>query len=236
VVRRTAATALLLALLAGCSWVRSPLSRTLPVDRAAPVLYVAMGDSTVEGVGASQDEASYVSRLHARLRAVYPNARLVNLGLAGATSTHVLERQVPYAVKAQPQLITLSVGPNDITERVPRVDFARNIDIVLGRLAAETRAVMVINLLPDLAVTPRFRGHEAEAEVGRLSVEFNEVVAAAAARHGAHLVDLYEASRREVPARPELVAADGYHPSDLGHERWAELMWDTVRRRIGVRG
>jgi lysophospholipase L1-like esterase len=45
-------------------------------------------------------------------------------------------------------------------------------------------------------------------------------------------VDLYEASRREVPSRPELMAGDGYHPSDLGYARWAELMWDAVQSRI----
>jgi len=47
------------------------------------------------------------------------------------------------------------------------------------------------------------------------------------------VVDLYGPSRREVPERPELVAADGYHPSDLGYARWAELMWDAVVTRIG---
>ncbi len=88
------------------------------------------------------------------------------------------------------------------------------------------------HLLPDLAVTPRFRGRPEEATVGRLSIEFNEALARAAGRYGAQVVDLYAASRREVPARPELVARDGYHPSDLGYARWAELMWDAVRSRI----
>ena len=30
----------------------------------------------------------------------------------------------------------------------------------------------------------------------------------------------------------ELLARDGYHPSDLGYARWADLMWDAVRTRI----
>ncbi len=81
-------------------------------------------------------------------------------------------------------------------------------------------------------MTPRFRG-ETAALVGRLSTEFNEALAAVADRHGAIVVDLYAASRREVPRRPELLALDGYHPSDLGYARWAELMWEAVRTRIG---
>jgi len=204
----------------------------LPADRDAPVTYVALGDSTVEGVGASRSELNYVSRLSARLREVYRNARMENLGVGGATSVDVLARQLDRAVALAPDLVTLSVGPNDITDRVPLADYTRNIDAIFGRLVSQTRAVVVVNLLPDLAVTPRFRGHEAEAVVGRRAIEFNAALTRLAKRHGVAVVDLYEPSRREVPSRPELMAADGYHPSDLGYARWAELMWDAIGSRI----
>jgi lysophospholipase L1-like esterase len=195
-------------------------------------MYVALGDSTVEGIGASRSELNYVSRLYARLREVYRNTRVENLGVGGATSVDVLARQLDRAVALAPDLVTLSVGPNDITERVPLADYTRNIDAIFGRLTSQTRAVLVVNLLPDLAITPRFRGHEAEAVVGRRSIEFNAALTRLARRHGVEVVDLYEPSRREVPARPELMAGDGYHPSDLGYARWAELMWDAVQSRI----
>jgi acyl-CoA thioesterase I len=230
-VRRALAAALAMSMLAGCSWTRAA-ARTLPADRDAEVIYVALGDSTVEGIGASRPELNYVSRLHARLHEIYRNARVENLGVGGATSLDVLTRQLEPALARKPDLVTLSVGPNDITEQVPLGDFTRNVDATLGRLAADTHAVIVVNLLPDLAVTPRFRGHEAQAVVSRRSVEFNAALTRVATRHGAQIVDLYAPSRREVPARPELVAADGYHPSDLGYARWAELMWDAVRSRI----
>ena len=45
-------------------------------------------------------------------------------------------------------------------------------------------------------------------------------------------VDLYGPSRDEVPRRPELIAADRYHPSDAGYARWAELMWAGVEARL----
>ena len=46
------------------------------------------------------------------------------------------------------------------------------------------------------------------------------------------VVDLFAASRDEVPRHPELVAGDGYHPSDAGYARWAELMWQRIATRI----
>ncbi|HEU5320341.1 MAG TPA: SGNH/GDSL hydrolase family protein [Methylomirabilota bacterium] len=218
-------------LVAGCAGGGHETAPRLPADRGAPVLYVALGDSTVHGVGASAPPATYVSKLHARLRAVYPNASLVNLGVSGATSADVVSAQLDRALALRPGLVTLSVGPNDITAGGAAGGFARNVDTIFRRLA-ERRAVVVANLLPDLAVTPRFRGGPEEARVARLTVQFNDALRRTAGEHRVELVDLYGPSRAEVPARPELVAADGYHPSDLGHARWAELVWAGLERRI----
>jgi lysophospholipase L1-like esterase len=210
--------------------------RAWPADRQAPFLYVALGDSTVEGVGASRPDRNYVSRLHARLREWYPAARVENLGVGGATSADVLKSQLGRAIALAPHLITLSVGPNDITRRVPVERYERTMIIILESLAGRTRAVVVVNLLPDLAVTRRFRGGPHEARVGRLTVEFNDVLRRVVPARGADLVDLYEPSRREVLRHPELLATDGYHPSDAGYARWAELMWEGIARRIGHGG
>jgi lysophospholipase L1-like esterase len=232
VVKAWLAAVTALALIAGCSWTRST-GRMLPADPNADVVYVALGDSTVEGIGASSRASNYVSRLHARLSERYPRARVVNLGVGGATSRDVVGRQLERAVTLKPQLLTVSVGPNDITSRVSVKTYGENMEAILGRLTRDTDAVVVVNLLPDLAVTPRFRGRDLAPIVGQLSRDFNDVLARVAKRHGVAMVDLYEASRREVPRRPELLARDGYHPSDLGYARWAELMWEAVQTRIG---
>jgi lysophospholipase L1-like esterase len=204
----------------------------LPADRDAAIRYVALGDSTVEGVGASTPGHNYVSQLHERLRTVYPAARVVNLGAGGATSTDVRRRQLDRAIALRPDLVTLAIGPNDITTRVSVEEYEKNVDAILGRLRGETRAVTVVNLIPDLAVTPRFRAHRARDAVGRQTVRFNEALERRSRAHGAELVDLYAVSQREVPVRPELIGADGYHPSDVGYARWAELVWPGIQARI----
>jgi lysophospholipase L1-like esterase len=215
--------------LAACAGSRE---RQLPADRSAPVLYIALGDSTVEGIGASRPELNYVSRLHDRLRAVYPAAQVRNLGVGGATSADVLAGQLARAVGLGPQLVTLSIGPNDITRAVPPSAYERNLDAILARLTRETEAVVVVNLLPDLGVTPRFRGQPQQALVTRRTEELNDIIRRKGREYRAALVDLHGPSRDEVPRRPELVAADGYHPSDVGYARWAELMWRGVEPRV----
>jgi acyl-CoA thioesterase I len=204
----------------------------LPGDRNAPITYVALGDSTVEGVGASSPEMTYVGRLFAALRVVYPFARLENLGRGGATSADVIARQLPRALAARPDLVTLSVGPNDITTRVTAETYERNVATIFAALSEQTTALVVASLIPDLGVTPRFNTTPERDAVARRSVLFNEVLRRRARGAGVVLVDLYTASRREVPKRPELVGRDGYHPSDLGYARWAELMWQVIRKRI----
>ena len=204
----------------------------LPADRDAPITYVALGDSTVEGVGATSPHATYVARLFAELRAVYPQARMENLGRGGATSADVVARQLPRALAIRPDLVTLSVGPNDITTRKTVQDYERNIATIFETLREQTDALVVASLIPDLGVTPRFRKTPERDAVARQSIVFNDALRRRARDAGAALVDLYTASRREVPRYPALVGRDGYHPSDMGYARWAELMWQVIRPRI----
>src|SRR5712692_3876777 len=206
--------------------------RLLPAEPAAAVLYVALGDSTVEGVGASAPPRHYVGRLHERLLAVYAQARLINLGAGGATAAGVLRRQLPRALELQPDLVTLSVGPNDITQGRDLESYARDVEAILRALTHRTAAVVVVNLIPDLTVTPRFRGKEIEPRVRERVIAFNEILIRQARAYGAEVVDLYAASQREVPGRPDFIGADRYHPSDEGYARWAELMWAGIEARI----
>jgi acyl-CoA thioesterase-1 len=211
---------------------RSRSESPLPEAHGAAILYVALGDSTVEGVGASSPEATYVGRLHAKVRGIYPNARVLNLGVGGATSDDVVRRQLARAVAARPDLVTLSIGPNDIEAgmRVERYEY--NIAHILTRLTRETHAVVVVSLVPDMTVTPRFRASPQRDAVARAVPAFNEALRNQIRVARVDAVDIYTASQIEVPRRPELVGADGYHPSDLGYARWAELMWQVVQPRI----
>ena len=91
------------------------------------------------------------------------------------------------------------------------------------------------HLIPDLVVTPRFKGSRARDAVATRTVRFNDALARRARAHGVQVVDLYTASQREVPLRPDLIGADGYHPSDAGYARWGELVWEGVETRIASR-
>lgn len=208
--------------------------RTLPSDPIMPIRYVALGDSTVYGMGASSQGMSYVSRLLERLREAYPQAQLTNLGVNGATSNDVVARQLRQAVTLRPDLVTLSIGPNDIMQGMDMDQYERNIATILRTLNNETTAVVVVNSIPDLAVTPVIAGLQpmARMAISSYTAMFNDVLRHAAGVHAIDLVDLYGPSQEHVPQHRELVSNDGFHPSDYGYARWADLMWQEVARHV----
>src|SRR5918992_785154 len=143
---------------AGCLWRQQPAAtndseRTVDSQQrrpmiVGPITYVALGDSTGAGVGGTQ--GGYVSVLFRKLKEVRPGSKLHNYSVSGGTTADVM-RQVQKAVAAKPQLVTISVGVNDIRRGVSLERFAANYDEIMVRLTNETDAIVVISNIPDLS-------------------------------------------------------------------------------------
>lgn len=192
--------------------------------------YLALGDSTGVGVGATSG-GGYVDRLYLRLLALRPGARLVNLCESGADTADVLQSQVPRSRRAAPSLVTLGIGINDVTWQAPDESFAVNLEeiaVVLGAL----RAAVVLMNIPDLALAPVAARYDSSLYERRIEI-FNEHVEATAARHHFVLADLFGATKR-LRGRAGLFSHDGFHPSAEGYEEWAALIWPAVRTALGV--
>ena len=188
----------------------------------AEPLYVALGDSTAVGVGA-ETGGGYPERLAGKLRTAYPALKLLNLGQSGATSSDLVESQVPRAFHTRPRLITIGIGINDVGLQVADAAFAVNLEEIVVQLR-KLGAPMAIANIPDLALAPAIGGLVPRSIYERRIELFNEHVTATAARHGLTLVDLYAWSRDVLPSRPELFSPDGFHPSALGYDVWAGRM------------
>ena len=208
------------------------INRSFPSDRRTPLVYVALGDSTVYGLGASSPSTHYVARLFWRLHSQYPLARLSNRGACLATTTDVLAHQVPDAIMDRPHLVTLSVGPNDIRQGRTPQDFAGRVEVILERLERDTDAAVILNALPDLSLSPRFREPE-RSMVAALTRHYNHALQHVADDFGIELVDLTITDPVVDPQR--FFSDDGYHPSDDGYAAWAGAMWEAVWARIPER-
>jgi len=193
--------------------------------------YVALGDSSGVGVGASND-GGYPERLFQRLKSAGVHAGILNLAQSGATSREVVQWQLQKALSKRPALVTLGVGTNDLWRMVPVGTFRLNLERIAEQLEAAGVAVVVSNLV-DLSLAPVAELAEAFLRVPKSAFvrrveEMNAVVNALGKRPRFAIADLYGFSRRELPGHPEYFCQDGFHPSALGYDRWAEVMWPHV--------
>lgn len=185
--------------------------------------YLALGDSTAQGIGASAPSHSYVGQLATRIETWLDEPIAVtNLGVSGAPSRLLVRDQLPRArsvlKKEHVDLVTLAIGANDIAEWDARV-FHRNISTILDTLPAET----------IVSEVPSFHLPWNERKVR----EANRIIRAVAGSRGHSIVPLYEATRaRGVRGVLTEFAQDAFHPTDRGYEIWADAFWPLVKERL----
>lgn len=205
-------------------------SSSKAIARTTPIVYVALGDSTGIGLGA-RNGGGYVERLFGRIQKIDPGSRLINLSMSRATTSDVLAKELNRFSKTHATLVTLSIGVNDLAEDVSEEEFAKNYEMIVSRLK-EAKIPVIITNLPDIASSPAMVKLDIENVRSRVE-QFNRRIEEIAKRYGVLLVDLYQSYGSAVQSCSELFSADGFHPSDLGYELWAEAMWPTVERAIG---
>lgn len=204
-------------------------SETQKPMKTGPIVYVALGDSTGSGVGAR--EGGYVARLYKRLEEQRPTSTLVNLCVSGSTTADVLRAQLEKGVEADPDLVTLGIGINDIGHGLTLDQFAKNYDEILSVLKENTVAQIVVTNIPDVSSAPRIP-RSMRSEYQRQIVQFNQKLEEIATRYGVVIFDIYSITTRELAEHPEYFSADGFHPSDEGYELWAQEMWPLLGKVI----
>ena len=198
-------------------------------NRASPLVYVAVGDSTGIGLGA-RDGSGYVDRLFARIEQKRPGSTLINLSAAGATTTDAVNKQITRLEDTRATLVTICVGVNDLLRGREAKQFAEDYETLVAKLKRPGRLLVVANL-PDVASAPAIKELADESVRLRLG-QFNKAIEDIARRHGVPLVDLYKSSGEMSRSRPEFFSSDGLHPSDLGYAHWAEAMWAVIEQAI----
>ena len=170
-------------------------------DRAGP-LWLALGDSTAQGIGAPAFDRGYVGQLRARLAARDGRRwRVANASVTGARLGDV-RAQLRWldGLPAAPDLVTCAAGSNDLAWRLGLRRIERDLEQLL---AALPRGAVV-------ATMPRGLGE-------RRPEALNARIRREAPARGAPVCAHTSAMTR---ARAGKLAADGFHPSELGYRGW----------------
>ena len=184
------------------------------------LLYVAIGDSAAQGVGASQPGRSYVGLIAQHLRQrTGRSVRVINLSTSGARLREAIALQLAPLRRLAPDIVTVAIGAND-TPGFERDRFTRELREVYDSLPAGS----------IVAEVPSFYLGTSERNV-RVA---NRIVHRLAAEHGFDVALLYAATRRQGAARYALnqVAADFFHPNDRGYRVWTSAFLPLIDRVV----
>jgi lysophospholipase L1-like esterase len=181
-------------------------------DRDGGPLWVVLGDSTAQGIGAPGPDRGYVGQSLRQLEETTGERwRILNLSVSGALIRDVLAEQLP-AVPVNASLVTCGIGANDILYSGPSKLFGD----LRGLLAAVPEGTVML----DLPVPQGFWWL-----IGRCSVPYisriNRVIHEVATERG---LPVAEVSAQFIPPWPGKFAVDSFHPSLTGHQDWARAL------------
>jgi acyl-CoA thioesterase I len=175
-------------------------------------LWVALGDSTAQGLGAPGPHGGYVGQtLHQLRRKTGQPWRVLNLSVSGALIRDALANQIPLLPEA-PDLVTCGIGANDILYSAP------------GRLFSDLRAVLDAvperTVVLDLPLLAGFWG-----VVGRISVPYiariNRVIHEVADKR---TLPVAQVSAHFTAPWAGKFSSDSFHPSQDGYRDWTRAL------------
>jgi acyl-CoA thioesterase I len=182
------------------------------------LIYVALGDSVAQGIGASWPGKGYVGLIAESLRRKTGRPiRVINLSKSGARVSDALNHQVPLLKSVQPDVVTIGIGANDMagwSEKTFRSE--------MQKLMAELPEHTVISDIPYFG-----GGRKRSLEKNVLAA--NTVIHELAARHGLIVAPLYETTKDNDGLGT--LSADFLHPNNRGHRNWHEAFWQTIKIR-----
>lgn len=178
-------------------------SRNAAALRRRGALWVVLGDSMSQGIGATAVDNGWVPRAASRLRRAGVDYRIVNLSFSGARVQDLIDRQLPamYDLQVRPALVTVLIGSNDLLRRG-------------FRHALPQRFAHMLSLLPRgtlVATTP---------DAGGGLAQLVPLVDDGAATRGLVPVPLLFTVRTRAP--------DHFHPDDNGYAEMADAFVEVI--------
>ena len=186
--------------------------------------YVAIGDSFTEGIGDPEPRSpgghrGWADRVAEVLSEKTDDFAYANLAIRGRLLQQILDEQIEPALELRPDLITVSMGGNDVIRPGTDPDeIAARFEGGIARLRRDGATVVMFNG-PDIGMTPvlgRIRGKVAI---------YNENLRTIAQKHDAIVADMW--SLREL-TDPRMWAPDRLHFSPIGHQTIARMVLSAL--------
>ncbi|HEX2592225.1 MAG TPA: arylesterase [Rhizomicrobium sp.] len=166
---------------------------------AAPVKILAIGTSLTQGYGLPPGTEIPVV-LEAQLKATHIDAKVINAGVSGDTSSGGLAR-LDWSLADHPNVAMVELGSNDALRGVPPRVTEKNLSAILAKLKAAHIPVLLLGMQAPRNLGPEY------------AKEFDPIYPRLAKQYG---VALYPFVLDGVALNPKLNQADGIHPNPAG--------------------
>jgi len=182
---------------------------------------LAMGSSSIEGVGASRPDLGFVPLLEAGLERRLPGVDItvVNRGIGGETAKETADRLAAEIAANRPDLVVWQLGTNDVLrDRATDAFFG---DFRRGQGLLDRAGVDVLLIdpqrLPEATTNPAFKGRNpALGETARL-------IDLEGGRVGYAVLHRFQAMGHWSGLDRGGVGPDDLHLNDQGYACWAEV-------------
>jgi lysophospholipase L1-like esterase len=191
-----------------------------------PLRFVVLGDSTAAGLGASGPDHAYPTVLARRLAEDGWDVDLQAFGVSGARIEDVLEDQVPPAARAEPDLIFVGIGANDVTHLTSLDEVRSDFGLLLDRLL-DTGAALAVAGPPDMRAAAWLEPLRSMA--GLRGRQVASAMREVAEERGVPVVPLAEEAGPYFASNPEeAYGGDEFHPGDGGYRAWADAIFPVL--------
>jgi lysophospholipase L1-like esterase len=208
-----------------------------------PLTLVALGDSTTAGVGVdrAEDALPYLLARRIALAGGRP-VRVISYGWAGARMADLPRQQIAHAGGAERKagetnpflpdadVVAIVIGSNDATHRTPPAQYRRSLRQTLEAVRELAPGARIV-----LCGIPRFRGVLRAFEpliflADQYARVLRPISRVEAERAGAAYADIHARVPGLIAGRRDVLASDGFHPSTVLYDAWAQVMFEALQR------
>lgn len=183
-------------------------------------IIVVFGDSLSAAYGISQHEgwvALLQQRVNKNLSQEKLNYHVVNASISGETTSGGLSRFTDMLMTQKPNIVLIELGANDGLRGLSAIETRNNLDMMIQR-AKKTKAKV---LLIGMKIPPNYGL--------KYSQQFSENYQNLAEQHDVALVPFLLDG---VAGNPDLMQADGLHPTATAQAAILENVWPALAKML----
>jgi acyl-CoA thioesterase I len=198
-----------------------------PPDDKTQIRYVALGDSYTICEGANWEESWPVTLTERLSNTGIPIQLIANPSRTGWTTQNLIDNELSIFDASSPTFATLLIGVNDWVQEVETSTFYKNVNLIIDHIQKKIGDKLLLITIPDFSVTPEGPKYSKGRNISEGLQSFNQILKEEAKKRNLKYIDIFPISL-EMKNDPELISADGLHPSAKEYALWEKMIYPVV--------